>query len=102
MRRTYAERHHLVVSIVDSEFADLLVRVPSAAGIHVTGLLRPEVRRSDDEIVRLALRRGVDVSLPVSALAVTGPPRYGLVIGYGAVPTDRIPDGLRRLRECFG
>jgi GntR family transcriptional regulator / MocR family aminotransferase len=36
----------------------------------------------------------------VSALAVTGPPRHGLVIGYGAVPTDRIPEGLRRLREC--
>jgi GntR family transcriptional regulator/MocR family aminotransferase len=100
MRRTYAERHQLVVSIVDSEFADCLVRIPSAAGIHVTGLLRPEVGRTDDEIVRLALRRGVDVSLPVSALAVTGPPRHGLVIGYGAVPTDRIPEGLRRLREC--
>ena len=58
MRRTYAERHQLVVSIVDSNFADCLVRIPSAAGIHVTGLLRPEVGRSDDEIVRLALRRG--------------------------------------------
>ena len=100
MRRTYEARHQLVVSIVDSEFADCLVRIPSAAGIHVTGLLRPEVGRTDDEIVRLALRRGVDVSLPVSALAVTGPPRHGLVIGYGAVPTDRIPEGLRRLREC--
>ena len=58
MRRTYGERHQLVVSIVDSNFADCLVRIPSAAGIHVTGLLRPEVGRSDDEIVRLALRRG--------------------------------------------
>jgi GntR family transcriptional regulator / MocR family aminotransferase len=31
-----------------------------------------------------------------------GPPSQpGLVFGYGAVPTARIDEGLRRLRRCF-
>jgi GntR family transcriptional regulator / MocR family aminotransferase len=101
MRRAYADRHQLIVSTLDSQFADHLVRVPSAAGIHVTALLRPEVGRSDREIAERALRRGVELSPAVSEFAVTGPPRQGLMIGYGAVPTGRIPEGLARLRQCF-
>jgi GntR family transcriptional regulator / MocR family aminotransferase len=31
-----------------------------------------------------------------------GPPSQpGLVLGYGAIPTARIEEGLRRLRRCF-
>ena len=101
MRRAYADRHQLIVSTLDSQFADHLVRVPSAAGIHVTALLRPEVGRSDREIAERALRGGVELSPAVSEFAVTGPPRQGLMIGYGAVPTGRIPEGLARLRQCF-
>ena len=101
VRRAYAERHRLVASTVDTELADRLERVPSWAGMHVTALLRPGGTRTDAEVVEAARRRGVELSLPVSAFAVTGPPRQGLVIGYGGVPTDRIPEGLRRLRECL-
>ncbi len=101
-RRTYAERHQLIASIVDTELADRLVRVPSWAGIHITALLRPEVRRTDVEILELARRRGVEMSLPLSAYAVTRTPQQGLVMGYGAVRTERIPEGFRRLRECLG
>ena len=101
-RRTYAERHQLIASIVDTELADRLVRVPSWAGIHITALLRPEVRRTDAEVLDLARRRGVEMTLPVSAYAVTRAPQQGLVIGYGAVRTERIPEGFRRLRECLG
>jgi DNA-binding transcriptional MocR family regulator len=33
--------------------------------------------------------------------AVEGLPRSGLVLGYGAIATDQIEEGLRRLRRCF-
>jgi DNA-binding transcriptional MocR family regulator len=36
--------------------------------------------------------------LPVSSNYITAPPRAGLLIGYGAITTDRIEAGLRRLR----
>jgi DNA-binding transcriptional MocR family regulator len=54
------------------------------------------------EILELARRRGVEMTLPVSAYAVTRAPQQSLVIGYGAVRTERIPEGLRRLRDCIG
>jgi DNA-binding transcriptional MocR family regulator len=31
----------------------------------------------------------------------SGHPPPGLVLGYGAIPTDRIDEGLDRLRRCF-
>jgi DNA-binding transcriptional MocR family regulator len=34
--------------------------------------------------------------------AAGGPPRSGLVLGYGAIATDDIDEGLRRLRSFFG
>src|SRR4029450_5979428 len=101
-RRAYADRRQLIASIVDTELADRLVRVPSWAGIHITALLRPEVPRTDAEVLELARRRGVERTLPVSAYAVTRTPLQGLVIGYGAVRTERIPEGFQRLRDCLG
>jgi hypothetical protein len=39
--------------------------------------------------------------LPLSLYAVDTPPQPGLIIAYGAIPTDRIGEGLGRLRRCF-
>ena len=38
---------------------------------------------------------------PLSAYAVDTRPSPGLMLGYGAIQTDRIADGLRRLRRCL-
>jgi GntR family transcriptional regulator/MocR family aminotransferase len=100
MRAVYAERHRLVTSGITEGFADHLRLIPSAVGIHVAagapGLSVAEV----DEVKRRAVARGVGVQR-LAAFAVAGPPQAGLVIGYGAVPTDRIPEALDRLRGCF-
>jgi DNA-binding transcriptional MocR family regulator len=37
----------------------------------------------------------------LSAFAFSGPAQAGLVLGYGAISTDHIEEGLRRLRSCF-
>lgn len=29
------------------------------------------------------------------------PVRPGLVLGYGAIPTDHIEEGLHKVRDCF-
>jgi GntR family transcriptional regulator/MocR family aminotransferase len=39
--------------------------------------------------------------LPLSLYGVDAPTRPGLVLGYGAIPTERLDEGLRRLRRCF-
>ena len=51
-------------------------------------------------IVRHACECGVQIQ-ELSRFAADAPPRSGLVVGYGAIPTNRIEEGLRRLRNCF-
>ena len=38
---------------------------------------------------------------PLSMFAAVGPPRSCLVLGYGAIATEDIDKGLRRLRSSF-
>lgn len=37
----------------------------------------------------------------MSVFRVDGRPPAGFVLGYGAIETARITEGLRRLRRCF-
>jgi len=101
MRRLYEGRHERIRSILQDRFDDVLELVPSTAGLHVAALLRPGAGVTDRELVRSARRRGVELHLPVSALAVTQAPRQGLLVGYGAIATEDVDRALRRLRDCF-
>jgi GntR family transcriptional regulator/MocR family aminotransferase len=51
-------------------------------------------------IVRKASDIGVAVQ-ELSEFGVNSPGPPGLLLGYGAIPTARIEDGLRRLKSCF-
>ncbi|MGQ0642086.1 MAG: hypothetical protein ACT4P6_15160 [Gemmatimonadaceae bacterium] len=53
----------------------------------------------DQAVVQRAHAAGVAV-LALSHNYVSARPRPGLLIGYGAVKTDRIAEGLRRLSTC--
>jgi GntR family transcriptional regulator/MocR family aminotransferase len=37
----------------------------------------------------------------LSSFAYTAPPMHGLIFGYGAIPVEKIDEGLRRLRRCL-
>jgi GntR family transcriptional regulator/MocR family aminotransferase len=98
--RIYAARHQLIADLVESDFAEHLELIPSTTGLHLTALARSA---SIDEMVGVSMRAadaGVQVHR-LSSFAIGQPVRAGLVLGYGAVATDRIPDGMRRLRNCF-
>ena len=98
MRGVYAARHQLVTTVLAAELADLLRPVPSAAGLHVTVLLR---RHADDAAVAAAAAADGIALLPLSACAVSAPAPPGLLLGYGAIQTDRVAAGLRRLRHTL-
>jgi GntR family transcriptional regulator/MocR family aminotransferase len=96
----YRVRHEMVMNALTHDFADHLEVIPSAAGLHVAAVAR---RASTDQIgavVRRASEAGVEVH-ELSRYAVDGRARPGLVLGYGAIPTAHIEEGLRRLRCCF-
>jgi GntR family transcriptional regulator/MocR family aminotransferase len=101
MRRVYAERHDLITRTLRRDFADHLSPIASAGGLHLAAPFHRGEPHRDEEVVRRARKAGVAV-MALSRYAVGGaPPRPGLLIGYGAIATDRIGEGLRRLRACI-
>jgi GntR family transcriptional regulator/MocR family aminotransferase len=81
-------------------FASWLEVVPSAAGLHISALA-PSLSVEDvANVLRRAAAVGVAVH-PLSLFALTVPPSAGFVLGYGAIPTDRIELGLERLHRAL-
>jgi GntR family transcriptional regulator/MocR family aminotransferase len=100
MNRIYQARHEKILEVLASEFGDLLDVIPSSTGLHISAFAR---RASADDIQTIRLRAAnVDVAVQELARFAHEPPgRPGLLLGYGAIATSRIADGLRRLRACF-
>jgi GntR family transcriptional regulator/MocR family aminotransferase len=96
----YRERHGLITQILSRDFASDLQVVPSSTGLHVTTLASAMSIRQLEAIQTRAAEQAVAVRL-LSRLFVARPPVAGLVLGYGAIDSDGIKEGLRRLRRCF-
>jgi GntR family transcriptional regulator/MocR family aminotransferase len=95
--REYAARHRLLVATLRADFAGVLSVVPSAAGLHLATRLVAPVDL--DAVVARARTLGVDV--PRLADYCGERPQAGLVLGYGIIPAERIPEALHRLRSAF-
>jgi GntR family transcriptional regulator/MocR family aminotransferase len=95
--RIYAARHDQVVQTLQTDFAAWLEPVPSSAGLHVCARLRPV---ADLDVAQI-LDRARTVGVAVQSLAryCMRQPQQGLVLGYGAIETERIAPGLKRLRS---
>lgn len=77
-----------------------LIRVPSAAGLHLAARLVPGATVQVAAVVRDARRHGVAVE-DLSGYYAAEPAAGGLVLGYGHVPLARILEGLSRLAASF-
>jgi GntR family transcriptional regulator/MocR family aminotransferase len=100
MRRIYAERHQRIIDILVRDFGEHLTPLPSAGGLHLAALLHPRAGSTDQEIALQARADGVAV-FPLSRHFVATAPRPGFLFGYGAIASDRIEEGLGRLRRWF-
>jgi GntR family transcriptional regulator / MocR family aminotransferase len=98
--RVYRKRHEMLVTVVEQELADHLEIIPSATGLHVTALARTASAEQIEAVVCRAAEADVAVQR-LSSFAVGGIVRAGIVLGYGAIPLERIQEGLRRLRQSF-
>jgi GntR family transcriptional regulator/MocR family aminotransferase len=100
MREVYRVRREMVIQILTRQFGDHLEVVPSIAGLHVAALAHRASRGEIKAIVERASEAGVEVQdLSTSTMAPSG--RAGIVVGYGAIPTANIKEGLRLLLNCF-
>ena len=100
MRSTYRRRHEIVSAILAEDFADLVKVVPSAAGLHISAHVPGRAAEEVTAIVRRARADGVDL-YALGSFGVRHPRPAGIVLGYGAISADDIPEGLRVLRACF-
>jgi GntR family transcriptional regulator / MocR family aminotransferase len=100
-RAVYRARHERLTAALTTRFARWLEPVPSVAGLHVAAYFRSASVDDAHDVVEPARRSGV--TLPALSWFSARPEhaRPGLVLGYGAIPTDRIDEGLRRLRSCL-
>jgi GntR family transcriptional regulator/MocR family aminotransferase len=100
MRLVYEARHQLVSEILRDRFSGELQVIPSAAGLHLTAAAADTSIAGVEAIVRRAARAGVACH-PLAFFYLMREPSAGLVLGYGAIPTDRIEPGLERLRAAW-
>jgi GntR family transcriptional regulator / MocR family aminotransferase len=99
MRAVYQARHQQIVDVLTDRFAGHLQVIPAAAGLHLAATAAAPAEELAAVLGR-ASAAGVAL-LPLSMYGVDRPTRPGLVVGYGAIPTERLDEGLRRLRRCF-
>jgi GntR family transcriptional regulator/MocR family aminotransferase len=88
--RVYAARHERITAVLTADLAEWLEVIPSAAGIHLSAWSAVD----PDPVIRIARDHGVVVR-------PFGTVHRGLVIGFGAIPLERIDDGLRLLATSF-
>jgi GntR family transcriptional regulator/MocR family aminotransferase len=100
VRRVYTARHETVIGILNKDFHEQLEVVPAVAGLHVTALARTASVEQISDVVQRASALSVEIQR-LAKFVVDGPPRAGLLFGYGAIPTAHIPQGLALLRSCF-
>ncbi|MFC6045570.1 MocR-like pyridoxine biosynthesis transcription factor PdxR [Nocardioides hankookensis] len=96
-RAVYAERRALLLDGLDRRLGDRLEVMPSAAGLHLTAVLRDQ-GVADTEVVAAAAAEGVAVEALSSYALGDGVPS-GLVLGYGAASAGAITAGLERLAQ---
>ncbi|WP_213287896.1 hypothetical protein [Bradyrhizobium sp. sGM-13] len=100
MSRIYSERHEILTGEIKRDFGDHLDLVPSSTGLHITACARGASADHIDAIVLQAFDLGVAVDT-MSRCQVDRKPPAGIILGYGAIETARIAEGLSRLRRCF-
>ena len=91
----WAERRGAVV-IEDDYDSEFRFEGRPLAGLHVAARVAPGASVDVTQVVRRARESGVAVE-SLRRFYSEGPGHAGLVIGYGAIPTTKVDEGLRRL-----
>jgi GntR family transcriptional regulator/MocR family aminotransferase len=97
-RRVYRARHRDITAAVADELPGLQL-LPSSAGLHICVELPDAAPGTARRVRAAAAVAGVDLGILDDYCADR--PREGLVLGFGAIAADDIPDGLRVLRSTL-
>ena len=96
VRREYRQRHHRIAEALAGPLSAWLDFIPSAAGLH----LGAYAKAGTDTAELLTRAKAAGVGL-LDFSIVSGASTPGIAFGYGAIATDRVDEGLRRLQESL-
>ena len=99
MRQLYAERQEVFLRAAQRELRGLLEVGPCDGGMHLIGWIDHGM---DDRVIARRARAGGVVTTPLSSLASRPLKRAGLMLGYTALDSRSIRDGVRRLAAILG
>lgn len=100
LNRVYRARHEQIVDLLRRDFDEHLEVIPAAAGLHVTAFARTLSSEGIRAVAVRASEAGVEVQR-LSLFRAGESAAAGLVLGYGAISTEDIEEGLARLKSCF-
>jgi len=95
VRRAYAARHARILESLERRCGGHLRAIPSSAGLHLSAVAEGKavhIRRAIERARSRGVRMGV-----LSDYSFGAPCETGFVIGYGAIPSSRIDEGLKHL-----
>lgn len=98
--REYASRHARIAESIAERFHRWLRLFPAAAGLHLAAAVVPEASVDLAKVVQRAEEHDVRVRT-LAGFHLGTPAHVGLMIGYGAIPTSRVNEGLARLAASF-
>ena len=98
-RREYAARHERILETLTRDFAEWLTPIPAVAGMHIAAMLHGRSVRFEQQLATRARGAGVGFDR-LSTYYARDRAQAGVVLGYGAIATDEIDEGLRILRRC--
>lgn len=98
MRRCYADRQALFVSLARRHLAGLLDVMPTHAGMQLVGYLGTGI--DEVRVPSLAASRRLDVG-SLSAYYLAGRGRPGIFLGYAGIPEREMETAILTLREVL-
>ena len=98
-RRTYSERHTLLLQELCRRAPPSVEVLPAHAGLHVT-LVAPNAPEDDELTARANERRIRFSSLRRSYRSAK--PLPGVILGFGALASVDVPEAVRLLMEVLG
>lgn len=96
--REYTARRARILSWLRTQ--DRLETLPSSAGLHITARVSPGAELDVASVVRRAAAAGV-VIRAVAPFFVDTPARDGIMLGYGATPTQQLDAALGQLATAL-
>jgi GntR family transcriptional regulator/MocR family aminotransferase len=96
--RVYRERRGRLLDAIDRHLAGALDVLPSAAGLHLSGLFSDRAIDTDALAVR-AQTAGLRIE-PLRAY-YRSRPRAGLALGFGLIAAESIEPGIKTLAACL-